>query len=114
MLLGAALALTRDYATGSRLLEHALSDMKMDGAWYCGALYYGAWSRGCGRITPPLEPPASSGSGPRIRTIAVVRQLFSRGSRFVEEARRVDELQKALDGFETTEVPDQSSEPTPW
>ncbi|MGB8909505.1 MAG: helix-turn-helix domain-containing protein [Candidatus Cybelea sp.] len=109
VLLGAALALTRDYVAGSRLLERALSDMKMDGAWYYEALYYRglvAWMRqdhsaaqASGIEQLGASDPNNRGRGRILLSWVALR----RG----EILRQVDELQKALDEFETAEVPDQ-------
>ncbi|MGA9944398.1 MAG: helix-turn-helix domain-containing protein [Candidatus Cybelea sp.] len=109
VLLGAALALTRDYVGGSRLIERALNDLKVGTAWYYEALYYRgltAWMRqdhstaqasGVEQLASP--DPNNRGRGRILLSWVALR----RG----EILRQVDELQKALDEFETAEVPDQ-------
>jgi DNA-binding CsgD family transcriptional regulator/tetratricopeptide (TPR) repeat protein len=109
VMLGAALALTRDYAGGRRLIERALNDMTSAGPWYYDALHYRglvAWitqqyDEANEAATEQLQSESENVRG-RAR-ILLSWIALRRG----EILRQVDELQKALDEFEAAAVPDE-------
>ncbi|HEY1868716.1 MAG TPA: helix-turn-helix transcriptional regulator [Candidatus Cybelea sp.] len=109
LLLGAALALTRDYVGGNRLIERALRVVSAPDPWYFEALHYRgliAWMR---QENAKAERDAvaelrSPDGNIRARARILLSWVAVRGG---EILRQVDELQKALDEFESVEEPDQ-------
>ncbi len=108
VLLGAALALTRDYAAGNRLIERALSELTPDDPWYYHAIDYKgmiAWIRQ--DHAQAQEAAAVELLSPDNNNRARARILLSwialrRGEVF----RQVDELQKALDELDGAQMAD--------
>ena len=81
VLLGAALALTRDFVAGRRLIDRALTDLQPGEPFYDEAIYYEAviaWMQH-DYHQAELEIDYRSSSR-RTRTIAPARTFFSRGS----------------------------------
>jgi DNA-binding CsgD family transcriptional regulator len=109
VLLGAALALTRDYVAGGRLIARALAELSPGDAWYEDALYYMAliaWMRQDYREAETAAAPLLASTDPNNR--ARVRILLSWVAvRRGEILRQVDELQKALDELNAATVADQ-------
>lgn len=109
VLLGAALGATRDYHAGRRLLERTIRDLSPGDAWREEALYYKAviaWMR---QENPEAEEIARAQSlSPDPNNRARARILLSWiALRRGEVLSQVDELQKAIDELESTELPDQ-------
>lgn len=109
VLLGAALALTRDYAGGSRLIERALSALSPPDLLYYDAIHYRglvAWmqldyAKAEDAATTQL---ASPDPNHRARARILLSWVAVRRG---EILRQVDELQRALDEIDAAEVPDQ-------
>lgn len=109
VLLGAALALTRDYAGGGRLIERALSALSPPDLLYYDAVHYRgliAWmqldyAEAEKAATAQLVSPDANH---RARARILLSWVAVRRG---EILRQVDELQKALDEIDAAEVPDQ-------
>lgn len=109
LLLGAALACTRDYTGGGRLIERALAEISAPNPWYYEALHYRAliaWMRQ--EHDQAAKDATTELSSPDPNHRARARILLSWiAVRRGEVLRQVDELQKALDELEVVEAPDQ-------
>jgi DNA-binding CsgD family transcriptional regulator len=109
VMLGAALGLTRDYAGGRRLINRALKEMSPRDPWYYEAVHYRgllAWMTQQHGDAQEAATEQLQSLSPNVRGRA--RILLSWVAvRRGEILRQVDELQKALDEFESTEAPDQ-------
>lgn len=109
VMLGAALALTRDYAGGRRLINRAVRDLAPGSLWYYEAVHYRgliAWMTQQQSEAQEAATEQLQSLSPNIRARA--RILLSWVAvRRGEILRQVDELQKALDEFEATDTPDQ-------
>lgn len=109
VLLGAALALTRDYVGGKRLIERALSILAAPDPWYYEALHYRALIAWMRQENSKAEHDAtaeltSPDGNIRARARILLSWIAVRGG---EILRQVDELQRALDEFDSVELPDQ-------
>lgn len=107
--LGAALALTRDFDAGRRLIDRALTELEPDEALYDEAVYYRAaiaWMQHDYRSAESGTSPLLESSDPNNRARAHVLLSWI-ALRRGEVLRQVDELQKALDEIDTAEAPDQ-------
>jgi DNA-binding CsgD family transcriptional regulator len=109
VMLGAALGLTRDYATGRRLIERAIKEMSPGDPWYFDAVHYRgliAWmTQQHGEAEDAAnEQLASVNPNNRGRARILLSWVALRRG---EILRQVDELQKALDEFEVAAAPDQ-------
>lgn len=110
VLLGAALGLTREYVAGNRLIERALKELSPPDPWYFEALHYRgliAWMR---QDNEEAERAAAiEVRSPDANDRARAHILFSWiALRRGEILRQVDELQKALDELDGTQVADES------
>ncbi len=109
VMLGAALGLTRDYATGNRLIERALNELSPPYPWYYDALHFKAliaWMRqeyaeaeegAEGQLTSP-DPNRRARAHILLSWIALRRGTI---------LRQVDELQTALDELDLAQPPDE-------
>ena len=109
VLLGAALALTRDFVAGRRLIDRALIDLQPGEQFYDEAVYYRAviaWMqhdyREAERATLPQLK--SKDANNRARAHVLLSWVALRRG---EVLRQVDELQKALDELDISDQPDQ-------
>jgi DNA-binding CsgD family transcriptional regulator len=109
VLLGAALALTRDYTGGNRLIARALNELPAGSALYYDALYYKgliAWMKQ--EHAAAEEAASASLVSPSANDRARARILLSWVAlRRGEILRQVDELQKALDELDNSDVVDE-------
>jgi DNA-binding CsgD family transcriptional regulator len=109
VLLGAALALTRDYVAGRRLIDRALGAMSPGDPWYYDAVYYRgliAWMKQehLEAAEAAEEQLESRDSNNRARGRILLSWVALRRG---EILRQVDELQKALDELDSADTPDQ-------
>ncbi len=109
VLLGAALALTRDFVAGRRLIDRALIDLQPGTPMYEDAVYYRAviaWMQhdyhtAQKEVLPQLR---SKDANNRARAHVLLSWVALRRG---EVLRQVDEVQKALDELDVSEQPDQ-------
>lgn len=109
VLLGAALALTRDYVGGRRLIERALGEMRPGDPWYYDAVYYRGligWMKQEHQQAAEAaeEQLESRDANNRARGHILLSWVALRRG---EILRQADELQKALDELDGAEIPDQ-------
>jgi len=109
VLLGAALALTRDFVAGRRLIDRALVDLRPAEQFYDEAVYYRAviawmqhdYHQAELETLPQLK---SKDANNRARAHVLLSWIALRRG---EVLRQVDELQKALDELDISDQPDQ-------
>ncbi len=109
VMLGAALGLTRDYAGGRRLINRALKEMSPADPWYYDAVHYRgliAWMMQDHAEAHEAANEQLESFNPNVRGRARILLSWI-AVRRGEILRQVDELQKALDEFESTQTPDQ-------
>jgi DNA-binding CsgD family transcriptional regulator/tetratricopeptide (TPR) repeat protein len=109
VLLGAALALTRDFVGGRRLIDRALVDLQPGQPFYEDAVYYRSVIAWMQHDYPTAEKETlpqlkSKDANNRARAHVLLSWIALRRA---EVLRQVDELQKALDELDLAERPDQ-------